>query len=353
MRRVDVSGRQPGATDAAQRVKGASCNGVVRRVQLRAERRSQLVVRDPACVLGELVLVAVLWPLVRSEHVPARPLPIPVRERGVRERPRELGPRVARAEVVGVGLEVRQGLGHGIGVLAGSKASANVVQPVLQLTWFRQAHLLILSDRVRDGGEAYCPRMFIADIPEEAASPEMAAMFAADRDHHGYVNNWTKVYARRPDVLAAWSTLRDAIASRMDQRRYELVTMAAAQRMRSSYCALAHGVGLIKHFYDADTVLHLASDRENAGVDEVDLAVMRFAEKVVDDASQITQADVDRLRDLGLDDDDVIDVALAAAARCFFSKVLDAVGAQPDSAYLRLDEKLRDVLTVGRPISPD
>jgi alkylhydroperoxidase family enzyme len=107
----------------------------------------------------------------------------------------------------------------------------------------------------------------------------------------------------------------------------------------------------MKHFYDADTVLHLASDRENAGVDEVDVAAMRFAEKVVDDASQITQADVDRLRELGLSDDDVIDVALAAAARCFFSKVLDAVGTQPDSSYLNLDEKLREVLTVGRPIS--
>jgi uncharacterized peroxidase-related enzyme len=177
--------------------------------------------------------------------------------------------------------------------------------------------------------------MFIADIPGLDESAE----------------NWKKVYARRPEVLEAWSTLKDAITGRMDQRRYELVTLAAAQRMRSSYCALAHGVGLMKHFYDAETVLHLASDRENAGLDEVDLAVMRFAEKVVDDASQITQADVDRLRDLGLDDDDVLDVALAAAARCFFSKPLDAVGAQPDSAYLRLDEKLRDVLTVGRPIS--
>jgi uncharacterized peroxidase-related enzyme len=193
--------------------------------------------------------------------------------------------------------------------------------------------------------------MFIAEIPEEAASPEMAAMFAADRAHHGYVYNWTKVYARRPDVLAAWTTLREAIAGRMDQRRYELVTMAAAQRMRSSYCALAHGVALMKHFYDEDTVLHLASDRENAGVDEVDVAVMRFAEKVVDDASQITQADVDRLRDLGLDDDDVMDVALTAAARCFFSKVLDAVGTQPDSTYLMLDSPLRDVLTTGRPIA--
>ena len=143
-------------------------------------------------------------PATASSTYRRAPCPICVGQGGLRERPSELGSRVARAEVVGVGLEVREGLVGRIGVLAVSNASPNVVQPLLELTWFRQAHPLILSDRVRDGGEAYCPRTFIADIPEEAASPEMAAMFAADRDHHGYVNNWTKVYARRPDVLAAW-----------------------------------------------------------------------------------------------------------------------------------------------------
>jgi uncharacterized peroxidase-related enzyme len=195
--------------------------------------------------------------------------------------------------------------------------------------------------------------MFIAEASEESANPETVALLAADRERQGYVYNWTKVYARRPDVLAAWSTLRDAISSRMDQRRYELVTMVAAQKMRSSYCALAHGNMLMRHFHDADTVLQLATDREHAGVDAVDLAVMAFAEQVVEDASKITQADVDRLRELGLDDDDVLDIALAAAARCFFSKPLDAMGAQPDATYLALDERLRAALTVGRPIATD
>jgi len=46
-----------------------------------------------------------------------------------------------------------------------------------------------------------------------------------------------------------------------------------------------------------------------------------------------------------------VDVALAAAARCFFSKALDALGVQPDSEYLQLDDDLRGALTVGRPIA--
>jgi hypothetical protein len=46
----------------------------------------------------------------------------------------------------------------------------------------------------------------------------------------------------------------------------------------------------------------------------------------------------------------VLDVVLAAAARSFFSKTLDATGTPPDSAFNNLPETLRTALTVGRPI---
>ena len=52
----------------------------------------------------------------------------------------------------------------------------------------------------------------------------------------------------------------------------------------------------------------------------------------------------------GLSDAQVFDVAAAAAARAFFTKVLDALGVQLDSPFLALDEALRGPLTVGRPI---
>jgi hypothetical protein len=37
--------------------------------------------------------------------------------------------------------------------------------------------------------------------------------------------------------------------------------------------------------------------------------------------------------------------------RCFFSKVLDAVGADADAKYAALDPGLRDALVVGRPLA--
>ena len=58
------------------------------------------------------------------------------------------------------------------------------------------------------------------------------------------------------------------------------------------------------------------------------------------------------MRELGLSDSEILDVVLAAAARCFLSKVLDAVGAQPDHEYEeRLEPELREALVVGRPIA--
>ena len=78
---------------------------------------------------------------------------------------------------------------------------------------------------------------------------------------------------------------------------------------------------------------------------------MDLAERVVDDATSVDDADLQRLRDLGLSETDIADVVLAAAARCFFSKTLDALCVHPDASYRAMEPELRDVLVVGRAIA--
>jgi len=143
--------------------------------------------------------------------------------------------------------------------------------------------------------------------------------------------------------------LNGAIKAGMDLRRYELATLAAAQRLRSSYCSLAHGKVLYETF--AEPVAEIVRDRSSAGLSEVDVAVMDLAERVVDDAASIEDGDLQPLRDLGLNDVEIMDVVLAAAARCFFSKTLDALGVLPDAAFAELELGLREALVVGRPIA--
>jgi alkylhydroperoxidase family enzyme len=161
--------------------------------------------------------------------------------------------------------------------------------------------------------------------------------------------NHERAFEQRPEVHAAWGQLNGVIKAGMDLRRYELATLAAARRLRSSYCCLAHGTVLMERF--GEPVREIALDHHRAGLDEVDVAVMDLAEKVVDDATSVDDSDLQRLRDLGLSDTDIMDVVLAAAVRCFYSKTLDALGVLPDASYNAMDPEVRDVLVVGRPIA--
>jgi uncharacterized peroxidase-related enzyme len=163
------------------------------------------------------------------------------------------------------------------------------------------------------------------------------------------VTNYERAFESRPEVYAAWVQLNTAIKAGMDLRRYELATLAAARKLRSSYCSLAHGSVLADRF--GEPVVQIAADRHSAGLSETDIAVMDLAERVADDASSISEADLEQLRDLGLAQEDIMDVVLAAAARCFFSKTLDALGVLPDASYSELDPAIREALVVGRPIA--
>jgi uncharacterized peroxidase-related enzyme len=180
------------------------------------------------------------------------------------------------------------------------------------------------------------------------STPEPSGEYLAEnRSPAGYVPNYVTTFSARPDVFAAWKQLNDAIKANMDLRRYELATLAAATALKSSYCSLAHGGILAENFLSDAEVAALVD--KPAG-DPVDEAVMTFARKVALAANTVTSADVDHLRAVGLSDEDILDVILAAAARAFFTKTLDATGTTPDAIYNNLSPQLKEALTVGRPI---
>jgi uncharacterized peroxidase-related enzyme len=189
--------------------------------------------------------------------------------------------------------------------------------------------------------------------PDETGDAAVAAAYNRDRDALGYVANYTRVFAHRPDVLAAWQGLNGSIKASMEARTYELATLAAALRLRSSYCSLAHGAVLADRHLGSEVIPYVVADPASAGLTPVEVAVMRLADKVAAGAAAMSADDLQELRDLGLDDAALLDVVLAAAARCFFSSVLDAVGAQPDAAYRRLEGPVREALTIGRPIESE
>jgi alkylhydroperoxidase family enzyme len=107
---------------------------------------------------------------------------------------------------------------------------------------------------------------FIETVPAGAdASDDVTRMYETDREVFGHVPNFTRAFSHRPDVYAAWRQLNGAIKAGMDLRRYELATIAAARRLPSSYCTLAHGSVLMDNFVAPDELTAIVSDHRDAG----------------------------------------------------------------------------------------
>jgi alkylhydroperoxidase family enzyme len=94
----------------------------------------------------------------------------------------------------------------------------------------------------------------------------------------------------------------------------------------------------------------IAGDSSGAALSEIDRAVYRFVGKVAADAASVEQGDIDALHLVGLSDAEIADVVFAAAARSFFTRVLDGLGAQLDLQTAEaFSPDLRVSMIVGRP----
>lgn len=194
---------------------------------------------------------------------------------------------------------------------------------------------------------------FLETVPETQPDSPATAIYESARAAMGYVPNYTKAFCHRPELYEAWSGLIKKIAGEMDPRRYELATMSAAIALRSSYCSLAHGEKLLGVGVSSDAVLSLVGPALSSELSDQEQAIVRYAAKIAGSATDVTQDSIEELRSLGMTDAEIFDVAAAAAARCFFSKLLDATGTLPDPIFRDTVPELLDSLTVGRPIAPD
>lgn len=190
---------------------------------------------------------------------------------------------------------------------------------------------------------------FINTVSPVDADGEVLEMYERMQSKYGFVPNYAKVFSHRPEVMRLWADLLYGIRRNMDKRRFELVTVAAAMAVRSTYCSLAHGKALTEYFGVRDLLAIL----ENAGdspLNAAETVMVEFSRKVARDASRVTAEEVDELKAHGFQDAEIFDIAAVATARTFFAQLCEGLGAVGDHAFFNLDPRLRQALAVGRPI---
>lgn len=195
---------------------------------------------------------------------------------------------------------------------------------------------------------------FIETIEPEHATGEVAELYAQQRGPLDYLPNYARLYCHRPAVMPPLARLQDTLKQHMEPRLWALIALAVAREIGSSYCALAFARRLLRSHFSQEELLGILRGEAHIPLTEGERAAMALAVKVARNAAAVNQDDIDRLRQAGLGDAQIFDVVAAAAWRCFFARVPDALGANPDEALVHeLESPLLQHLVVGRAVATD
>ena len=197
-------------------------------------------------------------------------------------------------------------------------------------------------------------RMTGSFLNEPPVSAEVQALFDEDLADGGYVWNVSRLWAHQPDTLRRLFELMSQAfkPSGLSFRQRGILVAAAASALGDSYCSLAWG-GKLGGASDAGLAAGVLNDSD-AGLSPQEQAIARWARQVARDPNATTPADIQALRDTGLDDGQIFAITGFVALRLAFSTINDALGAQPDAQLARsLPREVREAVTYGRPVAQE
>lgn len=190
--------------------------------------------------------------------------------------------------------------------------------------------------------------MIVETPPLDDPDPAVAAMYADDLEDGGVVFAHTRVMAVNPAANAAFEALVRAAIPSVGKRLYEIATLAAARAVGSTHCVLAHSRHAIEvGVLTTEEVLGL-DEAEPPGLSAAEASVARFARRLTLEPTAMTDDDSADLRAHGYSDRQIVDIAIIAGARNFFSRTLQAL-AVPVDELPRLDPALAERLLAGLP----
>lgn len=192
--------------------------------------------------------------------------------------------------------------------------------------------------------------MYLKTIRETDATGRVAEIYAKEKSALGFVMSATACWTARPDMLPVFEDFVGAVKANfsLSPRDWRLITFIAAQQVPSTYCSTVYGRHLLDDLGSKDAVMAVQRDFRTAGLDDRDVAMLGYAEAVARDASKVSGHDIEGLRAVGFSDQEIADIALCAAFRCFVARFYDATGAGPEPAFLDEDEDFRNALAIGR-----
>jgi uncharacterized peroxidase-related enzyme len=170
-------------------------------------------------------------------------------------------------------------------------------------------------------------------LPAEADLADDIRSLAAENHYE----NWIRVLSVNPDTArrftAYFGSLFDPKGGRLLIRERELIAVVVSSTNGCGLCEIHHTLALGEALADETKARRIALDHHLAPLTPREHALVDFAHKITTDPKSVSPADFDRLRDAGLDDEDILEAVETSAWFNHTNRIFISLGVIPDEKY--------------------
>lgn len=163
-----------------------------------------------------------------------------------------------------------------------------------------------------------------------------AKYFDICQDKLGMVPNVLRAYAFDIDKLNAFTAMYNDLMlapSGLTKLEREMIAVVVSSINRCWYCQVAHGEAVRALSGDPALGEAMVMNWRAADLDARQTAMLEFAEQVTKASAEVTEADRQGLRDVGLTERDIWDLASVIGFFNMSNRVASATGMRPNPEY--------------------
>ena len=155
----------------------------------------------------------------------------------------------------------------------------------------------------------------------------------------GFVPNVFLALANRPDEFRAFFAYHDALMEKeggLTKGEREMIVVATSAHNQCIYCVVAHGAILRIREKNPQLADQIASNYRKADITPRQKAMLDFALKVSKSSHEISNADIEDMRELGFSNDDIWDIGAISALFALSNRMANLTSMRPNDEFYLL-----------------
>ena len=172
---------------------------------------------------------------------------------------------------------------------------------------------------------------YIKVIEEEDAGSELNEVYERVKGARGKLSNILKIHSLLPKTIDTHLNLYMSIMfdkSGLKRADRELIAVVVSAANECEYCVNHHAEALLSYWQDEKKVVQAGRDFRSVDLSAKQIAMLEFAEKLTKSPGDMQESDIEKLRNNGFNDEEILSISLVTNYFNFVNRNANALGVE-------------------------